>query len=123
MLRPGVDPDDAATVIASAVRGPTACTALLCGNHALLPQLLVAMVQADVAIPDECSLVTVGDSDWAAAFRPPISVIRRDVCGAAATMTEAVVAELRGLPPTPPPRFPSEFVRRASVDRARQPMG
>jgi DNA-binding LacI/PurR family transcriptional regulator len=49
---------------------------------------------ADIGIPTDCSFVTFGDSSWAAAYRPSISVITDDLEAAATALTSAVLHQL-----------------------------
>lgn len=100
-------------------RGVDPVTALVCSTHGLAPALLGGMGAAGIRIPDGCSFVTYGDSDWALAYRPAISVVTMDLFGVASTMTRRLIAELRGKPPelgSDPD--PARFIRRDSVSDA-----
>jgi DNA-binding LacI/PurR family transcriptional regulator len=100
-------------------RGVDPVTALVCSTHGLAPALLGAMGAAGIRIPDGCSFVTYGDSDWALAYRPAISVVTMDLFGVASTMTHRLIAELRGEPPGPGrDPAPARFIRRDSVSDA-----
>ena len=56
--------------------GPNRPTALIAGNDWMTAPLLGAIRDACLDIPGDVSFLTYGDSRWAAAYRPPISVIR-----------------------------------------------
>ncbi len=71
-------------------------TALVCATHGLAPTALRALRAADVDLPGDCSFVTFGDSEWAAAFRPTISVVSLDLYSAASLMTTRVLGVLTG---------------------------
>jgi LacI family transcriptional regulator len=91
-------------------------SALICATHPLAPSLLGALGAAAVELPDACSLVVYGDSEWAAAYRPALNVIRRDLYGVASALTERVLARLAGateLEPWYPPA--AEYVVRRSL--------
>ncbi|HXQ18848.1 MAG TPA: LacI family DNA-binding transcriptional regulator [Acidimicrobiales bacterium] len=97
-------------------------TALVCATHPLAPPLLGGLGAAGVDLPGACSLVVYGDSDWAAAYRPPLNVIRRDLFGVAVSVTERVLARLAGsaeLDPFSPPA--AEYLVRRSVAPPRNP--
>ncbi len=74
----GEPPETVASAVRAFLARPDAPTALLCATHPLAPTLLRALADADVALPDQVSFVTFGDSPWAAAYRPAIAVIRRE---------------------------------------------
>lgn len=97
-------------------------TALVCATHPLAPPLLAGLGAAAVDLPGACSLVVYGDSDWAAAYRPALNVIRRDLFGVAVALTERVLARLAGSaepgPWSPPP---AEYLVRRSVAPPRNP--
>jgi LacI family transcriptional regulator len=53
-------------------------TAIVCATHLLAPWMLMALDEAGVRVPSDASLVVHGDSDWARAYHPALSVISRD---------------------------------------------
>ena len=65
---------------------PGGPTVLWSNSHVLAPILLEGLSMADIGIPTECSFVTFGDSAWAAAYRPSISVITDDLEAAATAL-------------------------------------
>ncbi|HLZ70263.1 MAG TPA: LacI family DNA-binding transcriptional regulator [Dehalococcoidia bacterium] len=57
---------------------PDRPTALIAGMHRFTPGMLLAIREAGLRMPRDVSLLAHGDSLWANAFEPPISVIRLD---------------------------------------------
>jgi LacI family transcriptional regulator len=76
-----VDPDrdpDGCLVQLTGLVSDDAPTALVCANQIVAPWLLMAVRDAGRRIPDDVSLVVYGDTDWARAHPPPLSVVARD---------------------------------------------
>ena len=71
-------------------------TALICSNHVLAPWLLMALDVAGRSVPDDVSLVLYGDSDWACAYRPALSVIRRDAYAEGYDLTSSMLDQIAG---------------------------
>jgi LacI family transcriptional regulator len=93
-----------------------AATALVCSTHGLAPTLLRGLTHAGVRSPEDCSFVTYGDSDWAEAYRPSISVVSLDLYELAVFLTRAALALLAGDDPVGGAApSPGRFVRRGSV--------
>ncbi len=89
--------------------------AVICASHRLAPQLLGTMSDMRLALPEDVSFITFGDSDWARAYRPAIAVLRVDRYREARSVTHDLLLEV-GRSPDPEIR-PSdpEFVARESV--------
>lgn len=85
-------------VVAAAAARCGAPTAWLAANHLVLPGVLAGLGAARVRIPRDASVVTYGDSEWARAFRPPISVIARDFFAEARETTVRLLAAIEGQP-------------------------
>ena len=122
VIAEGASPGSVALQLEQA-RRQGSLSALVCATHPLAPTLLVGLGAAAVDLPAACSLVLYGDSDWSAAYRPALNVIRRDLYDVATALTERVLARLAGagdLPPWQPP--PAEYVVRRSVAAPRNPM-
>jgi DNA-binding LacI/PurR family transcriptional regulator len=65
------------------------------------------------------SFLTFGDSPWAAAYRPGISVVRSDLGAIGTTLARFVLDRLGVVDPLPPPTVePDRYVRRRSVGPA-----
>src|SRR5580658_543345 len=97
-------------------------SALICATHPLVPPVLAGLGAAAVDLPDACSLVVYGDSEWSAAYRPALNVIRRDLYAVASALTERVLARLAGATEQEPWYPPAaEYVIRRSVAAPRNP--
>jgi len=53
-------------------------TALICGVHSDVADMLLGVKDAGLCIPQDVSFVTYGDSRWAEAYEPALTVVRRD---------------------------------------------
>ena len=71
----GVDADVLAQ-LTELLDGPDRPTAVVAGNDWMTAPLLGAIRDASLILPTDISFLSYGDSRWAAAYRPPISVIR-----------------------------------------------
>jgi LacI family transcriptional regulator len=89
-------------------------TAVVCANHLLAPWLLVALDDAGLRLPRDVSLVVHGDSDWARAYLPPLSVIRRDIYAEGFAMADGLLDAIAGEAVSPRPPATAEFVERGS---------
>lgn len=108
-----------AALLAGLVRSRGGPTALWSNSHSLTPSLLEGLAVADIAIPAECSFLTFGDSPWAGAYRPAISVVTSDLGWVGTAMTEALLHRL-GVVETAPEWSvePYRYVARQSVGPA-----
>jgi DNA-binding LacI/PurR family transcriptional regulator len=96
---------------------PGAPQALICASHGLAPQLLGGITTLGLAIPGELSFVTFGDSEWAAAYRPPLAVILLDRYQEARRLTHDLLVTLGNSPePEGAPASPA-YEPRGSVAR------
>jgi DNA-binding LacI/PurR family transcriptional regulator len=114
----GASAKDVARLLRAAVFADDPITALICSAHGLAPTLLGGMGAGRIAIPHRCSFVTYGDSDWALAYRPTISVVSMDLFGVAELMTSRLIAQIRGEHPSVLEPQPARFIRRESVGAA-----
>jgi len=94
-------------------------TAYVVGPYGLAPRMLAAIYDSGLSVPEDASFVCYGDSDWAAAHRPRLAVIRRDYYGQAAAWARELLARIHGSPASPVPNFEYEFVPRSSIGPAR----
>lgn len=85
----------AADVLATAT-GSRAPTAWVATSHLVVPALLIGLADAGLTIPDHVSVVGYGDSLWAAAYRPPLSVISHDIYSEARALTSMLLASFDG---------------------------
>lgn len=94
----------------------SAPTAYLVDSYELTPRMLLGIVQSGLAIPDDVSFVSHGESDWALAYRPELSVIKRDYYRQGAEWMRRLVQGMNGeVPDAPTPNLPYEFVLRGSI--------
>ncbi|HEV8066007.1 MAG TPA: LacI family DNA-binding transcriptional regulator [Acidimicrobiales bacterium] len=97
-------------------------TAVVCATLPLAPTLLAGFAAARLRLPIDCSFVTYGDSPWAAAYQPAISVVALDLYEAAVELTRRTLAEISGSTSFVATRpEPARFLDRASVGPARRP--
>ena len=126
----GMDPSSATLGIVQNVRdcgplvrelahGQTPPTAYIAGAHILAPYLLEAIRDAALAIPGDVSFICFGDSPWAVAYNPPISVVRFDYYEAGALAVQTVLARLCASDVTLPPKLDAEFIDRGSCGPSR----
>ncbi len=115
-LRRDASPDGAAVVLREVVRRAHPVTALVSASLPRAPRLLRALSLAGIVLPDDCSFATYGDSDWAVAHEPAVSVVTMDLYKVAALMTRHLVERLDGGPSSARPMpEPARFVLRESV--------
>jgi LacI family transcriptional regulator len=115
----GLDGSGMAELLDGLVRSPGGPTALWSSSHTLAPRLLEGLSLVDVAIPAECSFLTFGDSPWAAAYRPAISVLTGDLGSIGTLMTEGLLHRLGAIGSGPTGDVePDRYVPRPSVGLA-----
>jgi DNA-binding LacI/PurR family transcriptional regulator len=108
-----------AATLASLVKASEGPTVLWSNSQVLAPLLLEAMAVAGIDIPADCSFLTFGDSAWAVAFRPSVSVITTDLDAVAVAMTASILQQLGVPEPGPPVGLrPDVFVIRGSIGAA-----
>jgi DNA-binding LacI/PurR family transcriptional regulator len=88
------EPAEVAELLAAVLRRPEPVTALVSSAHGLAPTVLRGLHAAGVELPGDCSFVTFGDSEWAEAYRPAISVVTLDLYEVAVAVTTASLREL-----------------------------
>jgi LacI family transcriptional regulator len=99
-------------------------TAFIAGGHIVAPQLLLALKETGLRIPGDISFLSFGDSPWALAHEPPLSVIRYDYYAAGAMGVRALLHQLGvgGVDaPAGSDELKADFVDRASYGPARAP--
>jgi LacI family transcriptional regulator len=111
-----------AATLDTLVRSPGGPTVIWSNSHVLAPILLEGLAIADIGIPTGCSFVTFGDSSWAAAYRPSISVITDDLDAVATALTSSVLHRLGVTESEPPVEVPrAVYLARTSVAPPRSP--
>ncbi len=105
--------------IVQAARSVDPPTAWVACNHILLPYLLDGL--AGLGIPEDVSVVGYGDSIWAEAYRPPITVVSHDTYREARALTSMLLDSINGRPLAPEGvEYRSQFIERSSVGPARR---
>jgi DNA-binding LacI/PurR family transcriptional regulator len=89
--------------------------AIICASHRLAPQLLGTLSDLRLALPQQLSFITFGDSDWARAYRPSVAVIRFDRYREARRVTYDVLLSLGSSPQMEDAPTAPEYVPRGSV--------
>lgn len=89
-------------------------TAVICASHLLAPRLLSALDHTGLRIPQDVSFVVYGDSDWARAYRPPLSVICHDTHTEGCALAASLLDRIAGADPPPPPAIATEYIERSS---------
>ncbi|HXH21705.1 MAG TPA: LacI family DNA-binding transcriptional regulator [Dehalococcoidia bacterium] len=112
------DGDQCSGLVERLCHGPEAPTAYIAGVHLMAPYLLAAIRDCGLRIPGDVSFICFGDSPWAFAYNPPISVVRFDYYEAGATAVNAVLDTLCGMPAAALRRLPAEFIDRGSCGPA-----
>jgi LacI family transcriptional regulator len=107
--------EQTATQLEPWLRGSRSVHALVCASHRLAPQLLGTLSLMHVAIPEDLSFVTFGDSEWAQAYRPAIAVIRFDRYAEARWAAHELLAALGNAPEHEEPAAPPVYLARGSV--------
>jgi LacI family transcriptional regulator len=92
-------------------------TAVICASHLLAPRLLIALDDAGLRIPEDVSFVVYGDSDWARAYRPPLSVICHDTYTEGCALAASLFNRIAGVDPPPPPAIATQYIERRSCAR------
>jgi LacI family transcriptional regulator len=94
-------------------------TALIVLTHVLTPYVLLAIQEAGLRIPEDISIVAYGDSAWARAHHPPVTVIRIDYQAWGEETAELLLRRIDAPDEeTPKTVRGAHFIERASVGPA-----
>ena len=113
-----VDPDDGIEAARRSLRAEfdeTRPTAIVCATHLLGPWILLAAADAGLELPTDVSIVLYGDSDWARAHLPALSVVARDTFTLGYNLATGLLDDLAGSHSAPPIDVPAEYIERSSV--------
>ena len=104
---------DAVTQLLEGTPRPTALVTL---GTSVLADVLNAIAAQGLRIPQDISLVTMGDPDFARSHRPPISSVTVNLDRAAEDGVKMLLERMREAPDAPPRRVlaPTQFVLRGS---------
>lgn len=89
-------------VVTKLLQRPDRPTAIVAMGTNILNETLNAISNLHLAIPQDISVVSIGDPDFAASYAPAISSLRVDLEAAAQASTELLLSRLRGLSGEPP---------------------
>jgi LacI family transcriptional regulator len=93
-------------------------TAVICAEHLLVPPMLAALNDLGRRLPDDLTFVAYGDSDWARAYRPALSVVGADTYAIGAELATALLDRLGGHEPQPRRAVGIGYVERGSCGPA-----
>jgi LacI family transcriptional regulator len=106
------------TLTAARLAGDDRPTAVIVLTHQWTPAVLLGLRTAGLDVPRDISLIAYGDSDWAAAHTPAISVITGNYQQHVAEATDRLIDMIEGEGDCDAPLIHrSEYVRRESVGR------
>lgn len=94
-------------------------TALVCGNDYLATGALSALNRAGVAVPDQLSVASFNDNEFAAYLHPPLTTVRVPIRQMGTLAAQQLLGALQGGQPTPTPPLPLELMVRQSTARRR----
>jgi len=121
LVDPDRDPDGCRVQLAGLVAGEAhgegaadAPTALVCANQIVAPWLLMAVRDAGRRVPDDVSLVVYGDTDWARAHPPPLSVVARDTFADGQSLAASLLDAVAGVESPHRPAPEARYVERGS---------
>jgi LacI family transcriptional regulator len=108
--------EDCRANAAALLTRPDRPTAVLIYAMEHTPFVLQSVYDAGLRIPDDVSIVAYGDSPWACAHRPPLSVVRVDYNAWGRESAELLLRRIDA-PEEAPPRIArnSEFIDRESL--------
>jgi len=104
--------------LAAAFEIPNPLTAVLVLDSDLTPLVLAGLADANVPIPEDVSVVTVGHSHWLQAFRPALAVVRSAIHPRGLFAIRQLLAMIEGRPIETPPLFRTEFIENDSLGPA-----
>lgn len=102
------------------LHGPATFTAVTLGNDYLAAGALSALSHHGVRVPDEISVASFNDNDFAAYLNPPLTTVRLPIGAIGTEAARYLVGRLGGEPVTAPKRLPVELIARASTGPRRR---
>jgi LacI family transcriptional regulator len=90
-------------------------TALVTNNSDIALAVVTVCQKLGLEVGSDLSLITFDDASWAAAFRPPISVVARPVAQMGEAAVRELVAQISGRPASPPIVLRNDLIDRRSV--------
>ncbi len=92
----------------------TGVTAVVCGNDYLAAGALSALDRAGIVVPQDMSIASFNDNEFAAYLHPPLTSVRLPIAEIGERAGRYLVARMRGENPPPPSPLPFELIVRAS---------
>ncbi|CAM5485326.1 MULTISPECIES: LacI family DNA-binding transcriptional regulator [Streptomyces] len=112
---------DPAVLARGLLDSPEPPTAVFATDSLIALGVLSAARELGLRVPEDLSVVTFDDTDWARALRPRISVVAQPVQELGATAVRSLIARVQGGGHRPEhTTLPTEFIERESVARATQ---
>ncbi|MGD3112010.1 LacI family DNA-binding transcriptional regulator [Streptomyces sp. YGL11-2] len=95
------------------------CTAIVCDSDEIAIGALRAARSRSLSVPDDLSLIVLGDSDLALHTDPPLTVVSYSVEKMSESIADALIMTVNGTPLSPLELFfPPDLIFRGSVGRA-----
>ncbi len=111
--------EDIFTQTAALLALPDRPTALVAAVHYFVPEMLKAVKAAGLSIPGDLSFIAYGDSSWAEAVTPALTVVRTDYEEMGRRTADLLLSAIAGEAPPEPPPLPSALIVRESCGPAR----
>ena len=96
----------------------TPITAVVCANDYLAAGALSALDRAGIAVPQQMSVASFNDNDFAAYLHPPLTTVRLPIREIGEQAGRMLLATLRGETPAHSPPLPTTLVVRESTGPA-----
>ena len=93
---------------------PRRPSAIFVASNQLTLGALYALKASGLRCPDDVSLLSFDDHDWAPLFSPPLTVVRQPTYELGQTAARLLMQMINGESVTAPPPLPVELVKRAS---------
>ena len=111
---PGHALPSARAVLAALLTRPDRPSAIFVATNQLTLGTLYAFTEIGLRCPEDISLISFDDQDWAPLFRPPLTVVRQPTYQMGQTAARLLMSLIRGEPAESPPPLAVELVIRAS---------
>ena len=89
-------------------------TAIFVTNNQMTLGAISTLRDCRLRCPDDVSLISFDDHEWASLFSPPITVVRQPTYQIGQTAAEVLINQINGLPVTSPTILPVELIKRGS---------
>ncbi|RME74699.1 MAG: LacI family transcriptional regulator [Chloroflexi bacterium] len=89
-------------------------TAIFVTNNQMTLGTLHALKERGLRCPDDISVISFDDHDWAPLFSPPLTVVRQPTYRLGQAAAQLLMQLIHHQPVDPPPPLPTEFIIRQS---------